>query len=125
VSRKASVALVAVASIGHLIAYLVAAPEHVVDGTWPLHARFHVFQALLWTVGFDTLVLLIAVGPHRRGERWAFWTLAGAWPLLHIGYFIALGVIPGGGPSTVATAIMGTLAALYGAGLALGLRRGG
>ena len=37
-------------------------------------------------VGFNIFVLALSVGPYRRGERWAWYTL---WlvPLLFIGYF--------------------------------------
>jgi hypothetical protein len=38
-------------------------------------------------VGFNIFVLAVSVGPYRRGERWAWYTL---WlvPLLFIGYFL-------------------------------------
>ena len=41
--------------------------------------------AITW-VGFNILVLALSVGPYRRGERWAWYTL---WlvPLLFISYF--------------------------------------
>ncbi len=123
--RRASVGLLALASAGHLVAYVVAAPAHIVDATWPLHGRFHVFQALLWIVGFDALALLLAVGPHRRGDRWALFALAAAWPFSHLSYFLGLLVIPGGGPSLGASAVMASLAALYALGLAAGWRRPG
>ncbi len=38
-------------------------------------------------VGFNILALAVIVGPYRRGERWAWYTL---WllPLLLVGYFV-------------------------------------
>jgi cell division protein FtsW (lipid II flippase) len=41
--------------------------------------------AITW-MEFNTLVLALSVGPYRRGERWAWYTL---WlmPLLFVGYF--------------------------------------
>lgn len=120
-TRTIAVALLAVATTAHAVVYLYAAPEHVVDAAWPLHARFHVLQALLWAVGFDLVLLALVFGPFRRGHRWALWVLGGAWPFVHAGYFIALAGIRGGGPpERSADVIMGGVMFVYAAGWALG-----
>jgi hypothetical protein len=51
------------------------------SGLWLLRA-----WGMTW-VGFNILVLAMSVGPYRRGERWAWYTL---WlmPLLFIAYFL-------------------------------------
>ena len=64
-------------------------------------------------VGFNILVLALSVGPYRRGERWAWYTL---WlvPLLFIGYFLIA-------PETVYSYLV--LATLTALGLILPYRR--
>lgn len=120
---RPAVVLIVVASVGHLAAYLVAAPVDVADATWPLHARFHVLQALLWIAGLDAVIVALALGPLRRGERWSWWTLVSAGASAHAGYFASLAAIRGGGPPEMsAHLVLGALMAAYGAGLALGWR---
>jgi hypothetical protein len=119
---KLSSLLVTLASALHLLAYLYAAPEHVVDDAWPLHARFHVLQAIFWIIGFDLAAIAIARGPLRRREPWAWWALASAFVPLHGAYFIAMVAIPGGQPPELSShAILGAIAAVYAAGVALGV----
>lgn len=86
--------------------------------------------AAAYSAGFATLFLLIAIGPYRRGEVWAWWALLAGilmvavvillrMPLLHTGF----GGSSGGGANNGALVQLG----LSGLGLALGagrLRRG-
>jgi cytochrome bd-type quinol oxidase subunit 2 len=107
----------------HIIAYLQAVPVHLTDKDWPAHARFHVFQALLWIVGLDLVLLLIALYPYARGERWAFWALIAGLFTSHLGYFLAMFVVPGGAPPDLQAHIgLGVILALYVLGLLLGER---
>jgi hypothetical protein len=113
-------ALLGLATLIHVISYVVAAPEHVVDTSWPLHARFHVLQALQWAVGFDLVVAWLIVRLAR--ERWVLGPLAIAFVLLHGAYFVSFAV-RGGEPSNVSAHIaLGTAMALYAAGLAVAWR---
>lgn len=117
-------ALLLLATLGHIGAYLYAAPEHVVDPGWPPHARFHVLQAIFWVVGFNLVLVPLIMGPLARGETWVRGVLLLAWPFVHGAYFVAL--LRGGGPPE-ASAHAGLLALLllYGAGLALVWRPAG
>jgi hypothetical protein len=118
--RLAKALLLAATAI-HAVAYLVAAPEHVVDRWWPAHARFHVMQALLWAVGFDAVVALIVLGPFARGERWARAALLVAAVFLHGAYFIAFAA--GGWPTNLSAHVsLGASTLLFVFGLALGWR---
>ncbi len=118
-----AVGLLAFATVAHAVGYLFAAPEHVVDPEWPLHARFHILQALLWGVGFDAMILVIVLGPFRAGARWARHLLVLAIPFLHGAYFIAIAAIPDGKPPEMwAHVLLGIVAAMYVLGLGLGWR---
>lgn len=104
----------------HIIAYLVAQTEHVVDPHWPDHARFHTLQALIWIVGLDALLVALILGPLRKMKRWTL-------PLLLIGgvtsqgaYFATMLLFPAGRPPELsAHLIMAVLAAGFAVGTAL------
>lgn len=119
--------LLALASIGHLIGYGFAVPEHIVDAAWPAHARFHVFQALLWLAAVDLVAAGIALGPFARGDRWARWALLAVLLLVHVGYFVALAFFPDGhpAPGMAAHVPLGAALVLFVVALALGWRGGG
>lgn len=119
--------LVAAASVGHLLGYCLAVPEHIVAIDWPAHARFHVLQSLIWVVGLDIVSVALALGPFAAGRQWARWALLLSLVCAHGGYFIALLAIADGGPpeglrAHVPLAIAGAVFAL---GLALGWRAPG
>ena len=121
--RTVGVALVCVAALGQIVIYLVAAPEHVLDTAWPLHARFHVMQAIGWVVAANLAVLGLAFWPLRRRDRWAWWTLAAVWPFLQASYFISMLAVPGGGPPEMSAHVFVAIpAVLYLAGLIVTLR---
>lgn len=95
---KNSVALLVVATVGHLFGYLFAIPDHIFNTSWPLHARFHVLQACFWIVGFDLVTLAVILGPFRRQESWSRWMLLASLVFVHCGYFFSITLIPAGRP---------------------------
>jgi hypothetical protein len=94
-------ALLVVPVAGHLVGYLSPGWRHVVDPTWPLHARFHAFQSLLLVMGVDTAALIAAAGPMRRRERWPLWILLAYLVFVQAGYFAAIAAVPRGRPRGV------------------------
>lgn len=120
---KAATTLIAFSTAIHLLAYLLpqAMPEHLIDANWPDHARFHMWQATIWLVGLDVLVLLIVLVPFRQKQAWSFWALVVALIGSQAGYFISSALLPAGRPD-VAGADIGLLCLMiiYIAGLGLG-----
>lgn len=115
--------LIALASVAHAVAYLVAAPEHAVDLDWPLHARFHVVQALIWVVGLDLVLALVALGPLRRGAALSLPALGLGGLVAHGAYFIAMAVVPDGRPPELSShLILGGIMAVYALGFGLAMR---
>lgn len=118
--------VIALASVAHAAAYLVAAPEHVVDPSWPAHARFHVLQALLWIVLLDLALAALALGPLRRGSRSALPALAIGGLGAHGAYFAAMLAIPEGRPPELSShLILGGVALVFIVGLGLAWRDDG
>ena len=112
------------ACAAHLAIYLVAAPEHVADTSWPDHARFHVLEAIFWVAAVDVIAAAIAWWPLARGERWAWWALALTWVLVHASYFVAIIALPAGRPPNASADItLGITAAIFAAGLVAARRR--
>jgi hypothetical protein len=116
--------LIVIASVGHIVGFVTAVPEHIIDPTWPAHARFHALQALLWIVGFDLVSIALTLRPFARGEPWARWGLMVSLLLAHGGYFVSLAAIPEGSPPEGMNAHLPLLALLlvHFIGLALGWR---
>lgn len=117
--------LVGIASLAHLVAYCFAVPEHIVDSTWPFHARFHVFQALVWIVGLDLVCAILAFGPFARGVAWARWALLTGLIFGQGAYFMAMIAIPDGHPPEGLAAHLPLLGILlvYSVGLVFGWRQ--
>lgn len=116
-------ALIALASLAHAAAYLVAAPEHVVDPGWPAHARFHVLQALIWIVLLDLVLAALAIGPLRRSARGSLPAIALGGLGAHGAYFAAMIAIPGGRPPELSShLILGGIALVFALGVALAWR---
>lgn len=120
---KTAVALVVLSTAIHLLAYLLpqAMPEHLVDVSWPEHARFHIWQATFWLIALDVMILLIALFPFRAKQPWSAWALLTGLLGAQAGYFLASALVPGGRPDT-AGADIGLLLVLmiYVVGLVLG-----
>jgi len=119
-STGVGIALILFTSGAWLVGLCVGVPRHLVDESWPPHARFHTIQALLWVAALNVTIALLTLGPVRRGERWALFLLA---LLLICGqgsYFIAFAFIPGGAPPEAYAHIGSAIsAALYTVGLIL------
>lgn len=117
------VALIALASLAHAAAYCVAAPEHVVDPSWPEHARFHTLQALIWIVALDLALAALALGPLRQGRRGVLPAIAVGGLGAHGAYFAAMVALPAGRPPELSShLILGGIAAVFVLGLALAIR---
>lgn len=116
--------LVVAASVGHLVGYSLAVPEHVAADDWPPHARFHVLQSLIWVIALNIVTVLVALGPFARGRKWARWALLVSLLGAHGGYFIALATIGGGPPEGLRAHVPLAIAgAIFAVGLALGWRQ--
>ena len=115
---RIGIGLILFTSGAWLLGLCFGVPDHLSDSLWPPHARFHTLQALLWLVGLNVTITVLALGPVRRAERWALVLLAVLLVCGQGSYFIALTLVPGGGP-TEAYANIGSAisAALYVLGL--------
>jgi hypothetical protein len=91
-----SVLLLTVAALGQLFGYWFAVPEHMVDRTWPLHARFHLIQAFFWITGLDVAILVLIWWPLQQHELWSLWLLLALFLFAQLSYFVALLALPKG-----------------------------
>src|SRR5687768_17554016 len=108
--------LMVFASVAHLVAYFIAAPEHVVDPSWPDHARFHLAQAIFWVAGLDVLSAYVA---YRGGSTLI---LAAVFLTAHLSYFVSMLLVPDGRPPALTAHLsLGAIALVFLAGLALEL----
>lgn len=89
-------ALLTVAALGQLLGYWFAVPEHIVDRTWPIHARFHMIQAFFWITGLDLALLVLTWVPLQQREPWSLWTLLALFIFAQVSYFIAILALPKG-----------------------------
>ena len=91
-----AVLLLTIAALGQLFGYWFAVPEHIVDRSWPIHARFHMVQAFFWITGLDLAILVLIWWPLRNRELWSLWTLLALLFFAQISYFLAILVLPKG-----------------------------
>src|SRR5688572_11567230 len=96
--RRAASILMGLPALGHLVGYIPATMEHVLDASWPDHARFHAFQSLGLAVGWDVLALWVIAFPFRRGEAWTRWVLLLYLIFVQAGYFASIAAVPSGTP---------------------------
>jgi hypothetical protein len=97
-STHIGIGLIVFTSGAWLLGLCIGVPDHLADSLWPPHARFHTLQALLWLVALNVTIAVLALGPVRRDERWAWILLAVLLVCGQGSYFIALAFIPGGAP---------------------------
>jgi hypothetical protein len=79
--------------------------KHVVDESWPIHARFHVMQAQFSAAGMGLLSLFILFTGFKRREPWAWWALLVNWVAMFSGGFWLSYLVTGDGPPGVRTFI--------------------
>jgi hypothetical protein len=90
--------LLTVAAVGQLLGYWFAVPEHIVDQSWPLHARFHMVQAFFWITGLDLALLALIWWPLQQRAVWSLWTLLTLFVFAQLSYFLAILALPKGRP---------------------------
>jgi hypothetical protein len=88
--------LLTLAAVGQVLGYWFAVPEHIVDQTWSLHARFHMIQAIFWITGLDLAILALIWWPLQRNESWSLWALLVLFVCAQLSYFVALLAMPKG-----------------------------
>lgn len=115
--------LIIVGSILHIGAYFVAAPKHVVDPSWPDHARFHILQAIFWITGLDITAAVIGFYLLPSTKTWIKLLLSFIFVTAHLSYFISMFLIPAGRPPEFsAHLILGSFSSVYLAGLVMIVR---
>jgi hypothetical protein len=81
---------------GTLLATLAAVvfnyPDHIF-GPWELHARVHIYQAVLWVSGLCILGLIIAL-KFLSKEKWAHLALLFIGLILYTGFFLPHAITP-------------------------------
>ena len=109
------------------IAETKASIGHFLLDNWPSHAMFHMFMGLGGLLATYGLILFLAWGPLKRGERWAWYAIGFAASMVHGGQLISDVITDGGlrnqeaivaSGSVLIGAIVGILL-LYSIGLAL------
>jgi cell division protein FtsW (lipid II flippase) len=117
--------LLTVAAVGQLLGYWFAVPEHIVDRSWPLHARFHMVQAFFWITGLDLALLVLIWWPLQHREAWSLWALLALFVFAQLSYFLAILIQPKGRPRSRGNWyewMYGLDAVLYAVGLVLAAR---
>ena len=120
---KNAAGLITLASIGQILGYAYALPQHLNEPTWSDHAQFHHFLAWVWLVGLDIAIIALAWGPLQRRDRVSFWILLASFISAQGGHFIASFVVPAGRPPEWwYDYALGTLALIFAVGLGLAWR---
>ena len=96
---KNAARLITLASIGQILGYAYALPQHLEEPSWSEHAQVHHFLAWVWLVGLDIAIISLAWGPLQKRERSTFWLLLILFFSAQGGHFMASLVVPAGRPS--------------------------
>jgi hypothetical protein len=96
---KNAARLITLASIGQILGYAYALPQHLDEPSWSDHAQFHHVLAWIWLVGLNIAILSLVWGPLQKRERRTFWLLLVLFISAQGGHFIASLVVPAGRPS--------------------------
>jgi hypothetical protein len=117
---KNAARLITLASMGQILGYAYALPEHLDEATWSAHAQFHHVLAWIWVMGLNIAILTLAWGPLQRREQSSFWILLSLFLFAQGGHFIASLVVPAGRPSEWwYDYALGTVALIFAIGLGL------
>lgn len=100
---------------------------HFVQGEWPPHEMFHLLMGLAGLLTAYGLILVLVRIPLRRGERWAWFSIAGAAVAVHGGQLLSDILTDGGlrnqapilGNGSLIFGGIVVVLILYGVGLAL------
>lgn len=100
---------------------------HLFRDDWSDHAMFHMFMGLGGLLAAYGLILFLAWGPLRRGERWSWFAIAYAATIVHGGQLVSDIITNGGlrnqdpiaGSGTVIFAAIIMILVLYAVGLSL------
>lgn len=60
------------------------------------HAQFHMITGLFYTLALCAIILILTWGPFKRGEGWAWWTIALAAITIHGGHVLGDAMTEGG-----------------------------
>ena len=120
---KLAIGLMVVSILSQLFGYLFAVPAHIMDPSWPDHARFHTLQAVFWLIGLAGISLALIWWPFRRKELWSIGALLFAVVCSQVGYFLAIAAIPEGAPPLVGSnTLLALILVMYLVGVGLGWR---
>jgi len=100
---------------------------HLRTEDWTDHAMFHMITGLFYTLALCAVIIILIWIPYRRGERWAWWTIAMIAITIHGGHFLGDALTHGGlrgggtaqGPGLIFYSLTGAALALYIVALAL------
>jgi hypothetical protein len=96
---KNAARIITLASVGQVLGYAYALPEHLGEPSWSAHAQFHHVLAWIWVVGLNIAILALAWGPLQKRDRGAFSILVILFLFAQGGHFIASLIVPAGRPS--------------------------
>jgi hypothetical protein len=116
----AATLLLTLATLGQLIGYWSALPQHMRDRGWPDHARFHIIQASFWITGLDVAILTLVWVPLQQRETWSIWTLLALGICAQTNHFVAALALPKGRPPSKGNLydwILGLVLLIYAVGL--------
>jgi hypothetical protein len=123
---KNAARLITLASIGQILGYAYALPQHLGEPSWSDHAQFHHVLAWIWLVGLNIAIMALVWGPlqkREQRERSSFWLLLVLFIIAQGGHFLASLVVPAGRPPDWwYDYALGTVALIFALGLGVGWR---
>ncbi|HEU0297213.1 MAG TPA: hypothetical protein VFR47_31015 [Anaerolineales bacterium] len=115
--------LITLASVGQILGYAYALPQHLGEPSWSDHAQFHHVLAWIWLVGLNIAIMTLAWGSLQKRDRMSFWLLLILFLSAQGGHFIASLIVPAGRPSEPwYDYALGTVALIFVIGLGLAWR---
>jgi hypothetical protein len=125
--EKIGLAIFTVLPIVSGIVETKASIGHFLKSPWPPHVMFHLFMGLGGLLACYGLIMFLAWGPLRRGDRWSWFAIAYAAAVVHGGQLISDLITNGGlrnqdpmaGSGTFIFGVIIVILVLYGVGLSL------